>query len=220
MKRLARALFLLPAAIELARYRLSRLVLGEERAFLGLTERLARFTGYPGLYLRAATYRWVLRRSSRDVHIGFGTVFSKPAAILGDHAYIGRHCSLGWVVIERDVMLADGVAVPSGGRTHQLSGASRVPPREMENRYQPIRVGQGSWVGSRAVILADVGQFCIIGAGAVVTKPIPDFSVAFGVPARITGSTVDRSQWPRPAESPSFEEPECLWAPAGPGQTR
>jgi virginiamycin A acetyltransferase len=187
-----RSFFVLPAFLQLLRYRVSCLLLGEERAFLGLAERLARYPGYFGVYLRAATYRLVLRRSSPEVQIGFGTVFSKRAAVLEDHVYIGRYCTLGWVEIERDVMLADFVAIPSGGATHRVSGAARIPPRELENRYRPVRVGEGTWVGSHAVVLADVGRFCVIGAGAVVTKPIPDFSMALGVPARVVASTLER----------------------------
>jgi acetyltransferase-like isoleucine patch superfamily enzyme len=50
---------------------------------------------------------------------------------------------------------------------------------------QQIRIGAGTWVGSGAVIMADVGSDSIIGAGAVVTKPIPDRVLAAGVPARV-----------------------------------
>jgi acetyltransferase-like isoleucine patch superfamily enzyme len=192
MKTLARALFVIPALLQVARYRLSGLLVGQDRAFLGLAERLARHTGYPGVYLRAATYRMALAGVGSDVQIGFGTVLSKPAARIGDHVYIGRYCSLGWVEIERDVMLADFVAVPSGGDTHRVSGTTRTPPRELANRFRPVRIGEGTWIGGHATVLADVGCFAIVGAGAVVTKPVPDFAIAVGVPARVVGSTTDR----------------------------
>jgi acetyltransferase-like isoleucine patch superfamily enzyme len=38
------------------------------------------------------------------------------------------------------------------------------------------------------VILADIGKHCVIGAGSVVTKPIPDYAIAVGVPARVIRS--------------------------------
>jgi acetyltransferase-like isoleucine patch superfamily enzyme len=190
LKAALHGLFTLLSLGQLARYRLARVVLGEARAFRGLAERLARFTGYSGVYLRAAAYRKVLRRSSREVQVGFGTVFSQAQAVLGDHVYIGRYCSLGWVEIGRDTMIADFVAIPSGGRVHQVCGATRTPPRLCRNDFRPIQIGEGTWIGSHATILADVGRFSIVGAGAVVTKPIPDFAVAVGVPARIVGSTL------------------------------
>ena len=51
-----------------------------------------------------------------------------------------------------------------------------------------MRIGEGTWVGSAAVVMADVGRHCVIGAGAVVTRPLPDYSVAVGVPARVIRS--------------------------------
>lgn len=191
MKTLLRAAFALPGLYEALRYRLSRALIGEERAFLGLAERLARRPGYFGIYLRAATYRRVLPGTSSEIQIGFGTCLSKPAAILGDHVYVGRFCSLGWVEVERDVMIADFVAIPSGAQTHRLSASAQVPPRLGEQRFTRVRIGEGTWIGSHAVVMADVGRFCIVGAGAVVTHPVPDFAVVVGVPARVVGSTLD-----------------------------
>jgi acetyltransferase-like isoleucine patch superfamily enzyme len=190
MKRLARLLFLPLAILELIRFRLTSALIGGERAFTGLSERLARRPGFVGVYLRAATYRLVLECSARDVHIGFGTIFSKPTARVGDHVYIGRYCSLGWVHLGPNVMLADLVTIPSGADTHVVDATARVAPRHRANQFRRVTIGEGTWVGSQAVLLADVGQFCVIGAGAVVTRPIPDHAIAVGVPARIVGSTI------------------------------
>jgi acetyltransferase-like isoleucine patch superfamily enzyme len=190
MKALLRAVFALPAWLELARFTMGRTLIGEDRAFLALTERLARRAGYVGVYLRAAVYSRVLKRSSPEVHIGFGTCLSKPAATLGDNVYVGRFCSLGWVEIERDVMIADFVAIPSGRQTHRVSGSERMAPRDQEPRFSPVRIGEGTWIGAHAVVMADVGRFCIVGAGAVVTRPIADYAIALGVPARPVGSTL------------------------------
>src|SRR5262249_38776584 len=158
MKRLARALFLLPALFEVARFHLSRAIIGEDRALLGLSERLARRPGYLGIYLRAATYRFIVEQSSPDVHIGFGTLLSRREATLGDHVYIGRYCSLGWVNIDRGVRLADLVAVPSGAHTHLVSASAPDLTSQAEPRFRPVRIGEGTWVGTQAVLLADVGR--------------------------------------------------------------
>lgn len=189
MKSLLRTLFGLPAALELFRFRVLGALIGEERAFRGLSERLAGRPGYYGLYLRAAVYSRVLRRTSGEIEIGYGTCLSKRGACLAEHVYVGRHCSLGLVEIERDVMIADHVSIPSGGETHAVDGGGEVPPRERPNRYTTVRIGAGTWIGASAVVLADVGRFCIIGAGAVVTRAVPDHSIAVGVPARVVGST-------------------------------
>ena len=57
--------------------------------------------------------------------------------------------------------------------------------RDQETTYSVVRIGEGTWVGSAAVVMADVGPHAVIGAGAVVTKPLPGWVVAAGVPARV-----------------------------------
>jgi acetyltransferase-like isoleucine patch superfamily enzyme len=47
-----------------------------------------------------------------------------------------------------------------------------------------VCIGAGAWIGSAAVVMADVGRDTIVGAGAVVTKALPDQVIAAGVPAR------------------------------------
>lgn len=50
---------------------------------------------------------------------------------------------------------------------------------------KPVRIGEGTWVGAGAIVLPGVivGKYCVVGAGAVVTRDIPDFTLAMGVPA-------------------------------------
>ena len=48
-----------------------------------------------------------------------------------------------------------------------------------------VRIGPGSWIGSATVVLADIGADTVVGAGSVVTRPLPDRVIAAGVPARI-----------------------------------
>jgi acetyltransferase-like isoleucine patch superfamily enzyme len=54
-----------------------------------------------------------------------------------------------------------------------------------------VRIGAGSWIGSNAVVLADVGRDTVVAAGAVVTRPLPDRVIAAGVPARVLRSRDD-----------------------------
>jgi len=48
-----------------------------------------------------------------------------------------------------------------------------------------VEIGENSWLGNGTILLADVGARCIVGAGTVVTKPLPDGVIAVGNPARI-----------------------------------
>jgi maltose O-acetyltransferase len=60
------------------------------------------------------------------------------------------------------------------------------------SEYKEVVIGDDVWIGRRAIIMPGVhiGKGCIIGAGAVVTKDIPDYSVAAGVPARVVKSRI------------------------------
>lgn len=51
----------------------------------------------------------------------------------------------------------------------------------------PVIIGKNSWIGARAIVLPGVtiGDFCVVAAGSVVTKDIPDYSVVAGIPAKL-----------------------------------
>ena len=104
--------------------------------------------------------------------IEFGTIFSRAGARLDEHVYIGPGCHLGLVHLERDVLIASGVHMPSG--------ANDAPHRRPRGRSASRRAASGwsasapgSWIGERAVVMADVGANSVVGAGAVVTQPVP-----------------------------------------------
>ena len=165
-------------------YRASALVLDRERAFAAASESIARIPGMRGVYQRQAFYRRTLAACGAGIYFGWQTVFSKSGAKLGDGVYLGRHCSLGLVEIGDHSMLSDGVQVLSGRRQH---GTERGGPsfKEQAQTFDRIRIGRNSWIGTNAIIMADIGDSTIIGAGAVVIDPIPENSVAAGVPAEL-----------------------------------
>jgi acetyltransferase-like isoleucine patch superfamily enzyme len=76
------------------------------------------------------------------------------------------------------------VHVPSGGATHDFSDL-RVPIRHQANHRSVVHLGDGCWIGSGSVVMADVGCDAVVGAGSVVTKPLPARAVAAGVPAKV-----------------------------------
>ena len=75
-------------------------------------------------------------------------------------------------------------------------------------KFGTIEVGEYSFVGANTTILPNVkiGSHCVIGAGSVVTKDIPDGMVAVGVPARIICSTKDYAEKSKLTMPPDFDE--------------
>jgi virginiamycin A acetyltransferase len=162
-------------------------VMGRDRALLGSTQLLSLVPGLPGQYLRRAFLQYALESCHRTAVVEFGTILSRAGARLGEDVYIGPGCHLGLVDVERDVLIAAGVHIPSGGRTHGIGDPSR-PIREQPRAEALVRIGEGAWIGESAVVMADIGANTVVGAGAVVTRALPPFVVAAGVPARVLKS--------------------------------
>lgn len=165
-------------------WRLRTLVMGADRALEGSTQFWAIVPGIVGQYLRRAFLCQSLSYCARSATIEFGTLFSSTAASIGERAYIGPRCHLGWALIEADALIAAGVHIPSGARTHGMADVP-VAMRDQPSTKSPVRIGAGAWIGSAAVVMADVGKGAVVGAGAVVTRPIADRVIAGGVPARM-----------------------------------
>ena len=174
----------LVVAPQLVSYWLRSRILGPDRALEGSTQLLSLVPGVLGQYLRRAFLSRVLADFHPSVTIEFGTIFSKVGARLGENVYVGPGCHLGLVDIGRNVLLGAAVHVPSGPQTHGTDDPSR-PIREQPGELRVVRIAAGAWIGSAAIVLADVGRDSVVAAGAVVTKPVPERVVAGGVPAQV-----------------------------------
>jgi virginiamycin A acetyltransferase len=168
-------------------YRLETLLVVAGKAFPGWSQAFSLLPGLPGVYFRRAFYRLVLSHCSDDAYISFGTVFSHPTARVGRNVYVGLFCVIGDVTLEDDVIVASHVSIANGPAQHGIERLD-IPIREQPGDWPRITIGQDAWIGERAVVLADVGKHCVIGAGAVVTKSVPDYAIAVGVPARVVSS--------------------------------
>jgi len=196
MKRLAKQLALAVCTVlvlpVLVRYWLLRALVGRERACQAVSQSASKWAGPLGDYLRIALLRCVLAGVGRDVVVLFGSIFSKPTAQLDEGVYVGSYCILGDVQVGAGTLIADHVLIPSGAHQHGLDRLD-VPIRQQEGRFETIRIGADCWIGSRAVILADVGEHCVVAAGSVVVSPVADYQIVAGVPAKVVGDRRTRS---------------------------
>ena len=183
-KTLARAVCLILVLPRVVLYQCARVVVGTRAAFQGASQAVSRRPGTCGNYLRQAFYVLTARRCAWDVCISFGTVFSDPRSRIDRGVYVGAYCCLGWVELGEGVLLASGVHVPSGAAQHSFDDPN-TPVKDQAGQLQCVHIGPDTWIGERSVVMADVGRGCVIGAGAVVTKPVEDYCVAVGNPARV-----------------------------------
>lgn len=123
----------------------------------------------------------------------------QKGAVIGDDCNICDHCfiesnvTLGNnVTIKNGVSLWDGVTIendvfigPNAVFTNDIRPRSKIYHME----YDKTLIKQGASIGAGAIIVAGhtIGQYSFIGAGAVVTKDVPDFTIWYGNPARMQG---------------------------------
>lgn len=108
--------------------------------------------------------------------------------IIGNNVHIGaynRFASKELVEIEDDVLFAAYVHITD--HSHDYRNVETPIYKQGLIEKGPVKIGKGSWIGLRCSILSGVsiGEHSIIAAGAVVTKDIPPYSIAAGVPAKI-----------------------------------
>jgi len=154
------------------------------QVFAAFSQFLSLFPGIVGSYLRAAFYRLAMDHCDQDLIIGFGTLFSQSNTELYSGVYIGPQCNIGACKLEQDCLLGSGVHIMSGKGQHNFEDL-HTPLRMQGGSYNQIVVGQDSWIGNGALVMANIGKKCIIGAGSVVISDIPDFAIAAGNPAKI-----------------------------------
>ncbi len=120
-------------------------------------------------------------RVGKRCNIGQNVVVS-PQVVIGDNVKIQNNVSLyTGVIVEDDAFLG-----PSMVFTNVVNPRSHVSRKD---EYRPTRVGKGASIGANATIVCGIslGRYCFVGAGAVVTKDVPDYALVYGSPARLRG---------------------------------
>jgi acetyltransferase-like isoleucine patch superfamily enzyme len=145
---------------------------------------LALVPGVIGDYLRIAYYRLTLRECSLFSRISFGSFFVYPETSVAPGVYIGPYSVLGRCSIGARTQMASAVQILSGSHQHARNESGQIGGSETGQVIE-VRIGSDCWIGAAAIVMADVGDGSTVGAGSVVTKPVPPGVVVAGNPARI-----------------------------------
>lgn len=109
---------------------------------------------------------------------------------VGNNVGIGKNfiCHNRIVTINDNLMMGEDVLFQGGGHGFDRTDIPIGAPEQIIYKPTPLLIDGDVWIGSRAIILPGckrIGHGVIIGAGAVVTKDVPDWAVVGGNPARI-----------------------------------
>jgi UDP-2-acetamido-3-amino-2,3-dideoxy-glucuronate N-acetyltransferase len=145
-----------------------------------------------GAQIGAGTKIWHFSHVMSGARIGKNcvigqNVFVASSAVLGNNVKVQNNVSVyDGVVCEDDVFLG-----PSCVFTNVVNPRSFI---SRKNEFQPTLVKRGASIGANATIICGItiGEYAMIGAGAVVTKNVPDYALVVGNPARTVG-TVDKA---------------------------
>ncbi len=103
---------------------------------------------------------------------------------MGDYCWLGDSCE---ILNLEQVTLEDHVAIAH--EVYLATGSHNIRSRTMAYANKPITIKRGTWVASRAFIGPGVtiGENCVVGAGALVVKSVPNDSIVLSAPAQVVG---------------------------------
>lgn len=139
-----------------------------------------------------------------DVTLSAGMVpnqemMTDPVVIIGDRCLIGRGSAIvGHYRIDIGDDVFTGMNVYITDQNHGYEDPD-TPIGIQDPQDDPVVIGEGSWIGSGAVVLpgARIGKHCVVAANSVVRGTFPSHSVIAGVPAKVVRA-YDGTKWERP----------------------
>jgi virginiamycin A acetyltransferase len=142
--------------------------------------------GVIGVFARRAYYFLTLESCSLRCIMPFGVFCTHHDTIIEDHVVFGANAIVGRVHIGHHTFISGNVQTLSGRRLHARDADGNFIVQK--GPVSKVSIGANAWIGTSAIIMANVGEGTTIGAGAVVTKDIPPRVVAVGIPATVIKS--------------------------------
>ncbi|MFD2161875.1 acyltransferase [Paradesertivirga mongoliensis] len=138
-----------------------------------------------GIRVRYIYYKLTLKSLGRDVKFKYGTFCQYPNAVIGNRVLFGYYNAIGEVIIGDDVIVGGFVNFVSGTKQHSFDDDSQPISTQKAAGRVTINIGSDVWIGSNAVVAADVGSRCVIATGSILVRPAENRSIYGGNPAKL-----------------------------------
>ena len=138
-----------------------------------------------GEYVRYQYYKHTLKHVGKAVVFKYGSFCQYRSAQIGSNVLIGFYTAIGEVNIGDNVITGGFVNFLSGTGQHSYADPSKPIRLQQSSGRKTITIGTDVWIGSNAVIAANVGDRCVVGAGSVLVREADSHSIYAGNPARI-----------------------------------
>ncbi len=157
---------------------------GSQFLFTMFAEFLSLIPSFPGYFSRGCYYQMTLAKADVELFTAFGTYVSKIETTIGKNVGIGGRTIIGFADIGDNTVIANNVSILSGARQHNFDDPESLIAGN-DNHFNKMIIGKNVFIGEQAIIMANIGDKSIIGAGSVVVKEIPPYSIAVGNPAQV-----------------------------------
>ncbi|MGN1275651.1 MAG: acyltransferase [Floccifex sp.] len=147
---------------------------------------------------RIILHKNVIIRPSSQIYTGKkGIVKFGEGTEIGNHSTLSAHNS---IIFGKDVLTGPHIFVSD--HNHEYANPNIAVSKQgiRCDKDSRVIIGEGTWIGTNAVIVGNVkiGRHCVIGANSVVTKDLPDYCVAAGIPAKVIKKyNFDLGEWER-----------------------
>ncbi|GHT96557.1 acetyltransferase [Spirochaetia bacterium] len=141
-----------------------------------------------GNRIRFYFYKKTLKSLGNDVTFSYGTILSREDISIGNNVRFGPYCSIGLVDFGNDIIVAQSVHFLSGRNQHGIERNGIPMCRQSGGRGGVIRItiADDIWIGAQSVIMTNIPEGCVIGAGSIVVKDIQSpFGIYAGNPAKL-----------------------------------
>lgn len=151
-------------------------------SYKNVTISLSKHTGERGVLLRQAFYKRTLQECGDNLRVHYGAYFVYPNIRVGQNCTVEEYSIVSLCDLGNDVIIAARVSIMSGGNHHEVDDLNL----KFVDSLLPLKhisIASNVWIGTHAVIMNDVAEGCVIGAGAVLTRKYEQNMIIAGIPA-------------------------------------